>query len=93
MRIAQVQVVVTAMEEDADVERKGVRQGTEAEEELAVIYEPQGIKANPKGELKSVAPPIPLPKIGLLEIKGLHKNNLQWDKSLVKPVFVKDGKN
>ena len=62
MRIAQAQVVVTAEMETADGDRVRVRQSTEAEEELAVIYSLLDINANPIGKVKSVVHPNPPPK-------------------------------
>jgi len=59
MRIAQAQVVVTAEMETADGDRVRVRQSTEAEEELAVIYSLLDINANPIGKVKSVVHPNP----------------------------------
>ena len=62
IRIAQAQVVVTAEMETADGDRVRVRQSTEAEEELAVIYSLLDINANPIGKVKSVVHPNPPPK-------------------------------
>jgi transposase len=62
MRIAQAQVVVTAEMETAEGDKVRVRQSTEAEEELAVIYSLLGINANPIGKVKSVVHPNPPPK-------------------------------
>ena len=62
MRIAQAQVVVTAEMETADGDRVRVRQSTETEEELAVIYSLLDINANPIGKVKSVVHPNPPPK-------------------------------
>ena len=59
MRIAQSQVVVTAEMETIDGERIRVRQSTEAEEELAVIYNLLDVKPNPIGIVKSVVHPNP----------------------------------
>jgi len=57
MRIALAQVVVTAEMETIDGERIRVRQSTEAEEELAVIYNLLDVKPNPIGKVKSVVHP------------------------------------
>ncbi len=73
MRIAQAQVVVTAEMETIDGERIRVRQSTEAEEELAVIYNLLDVKPNPIGKVKSVVHPNPPTKNRLLETKGLHE--------------------
>ena len=48
--------------ETADGDRVRVRQSTEAEEELAVIYSLLDINANPIGKVKSVVHPNPPPK-------------------------------
>ncbi len=56
MRIAQAQVVVTAEMDTEDGSKVAVRQSTEAEDELAVIYSLLEINANPIGKVKSVVP-------------------------------------
>ena len=71
MRIAQAQVVVTAEMETADGDRVRVRQSTEAEEELAVIYSLLDINANPIGKVKSVVHPNPPPKKSPPENQGV----------------------
>ena len=71
MRIAQAQVVVTAEMETADGDRVRVRQSTEAEEELAVIYSLLDINANPIGKVKSVVHPNPPPKNSPPENQGV----------------------
>ena len=62
MRIAQAQVVVTAEMETVDGDRIRVRQSTEAEDELAVIYSLLEVNADPIGKVKSVVHPNPPPK-------------------------------
>ena len=62
MRIAQAQVVVTAEMETVDGDKIRVRQSTEAEDELAVIYSLLDVNANPIGKVKSVVHPNPPPK-------------------------------
>ncbi len=62
MRISQTQVVVTAEMETAEGDKIRVRQSTEAEEKLAVIYGLLNICANPIGKVKSVVHPKPPPK-------------------------------
>lgn len=47
---------------DGDGDRVRVRQSTEAEKELAVIYSLLDINANPIGKVKSVVHPNPPPK-------------------------------
>ena len=59
MRIAQAQVVVTAEMQTEDGQTVAVRQSTEAEEELARIYNLLEVCANPIGKVKSVVPPKP----------------------------------
>ena len=71
MRIAQAQVVVTAEMETADGDRVRVRQSTEAEEELAVIYSLLDINANSIGKVKSVVHPNPPPKNSPPENQGV----------------------
>ena len=71
MRIVLAQVVVTAEMETIDGERIRVRQSTEAEEELAVIYNLLDVKPNPIAKVKSVVHPNPPIKNRLLKIKGL----------------------
>ena len=56
MRIAQAQVVVTAEMQTEDGQTVAVRQSTEAEEELARIYNLLEVCANPIGKVKSVVP-------------------------------------
>ena len=56
MRIAQAQVVVTAEMDTEDGKRVSVRQSTEAEDELAVIYSLLEVTPNPIGKVKSVVP-------------------------------------
>ena len=56
MRIAQAQVVVTAEMDTEDGNKVSVRQSTEAEDELAVIYSLLEVKPNPIGKVKSVVP-------------------------------------
>ena len=56
MRIAQAQVVVTADMDTEDGKRVSVRQSTEAEDELAVIYSLLEVTPNPIGKVKSVVP-------------------------------------
>ena len=62
MRIAQAQVVVTAEMETEDGNRVSVRQSTEAEDELAVIYSLLEVNPNPIGKVKSVVPLKATPK-------------------------------
>jgi transposase len=71
MRIAQAQVVVTAEMETAEGDKVRVRQSTEAEEELAVIYSLLGINANPIGKVKSVVHPNPPPQKPPTENQGV----------------------
>ena len=56
MRIAQAQVVVTAEMDTEDGMRVAVRQSTETEDELAVIYSLLEICQDPIGKVKSVVP-------------------------------------
>ena len=56
MRIAQAQVVVTAEMDTDDGKRVSVRQSTEAEQELAAIYNLLEVNPNPIGKVKSVVP-------------------------------------
>ena len=71
MRIAQAQVVVTAEMDTEDGRRVSVRQNTEAEEELAVIYNLLEIDHNPIGKVKSVVPLKPPPKKTPVENQGV----------------------
>ena len=54
MRIAQAQVVVTAEMDTEDGKKVSVRQSTEAEDELAKIYNLLEVNPNPIGKVKSV---------------------------------------
>ena len=56
MRIAQAQVVVTAEMDTEDGQRVSIRQSTEAEDELAKIYNLLEVTPNPIGKVKSVEP-------------------------------------
>ena len=71
MRIAQAQVVVTAEMETVDGDKIRVRQSTEAEDELAVIYSLLDVNANPIGKVKSVVHPNPPPKNPPPEYQGV----------------------
>ena len=71
MRIAQAQVVVTAEMETVGGDRIRVRQSTEAEEELSVIYSLLDVNANPIGKVKSVVHPNPPPKNPPPENQGI----------------------
>ena len=71
MRIAQAQVVVTAEMDTDDGRRVSVRQSTEAEEELVVIYNLLEIDHNPIGKVKSVVPLKPPPKKTPVENQGV----------------------
>ena len=62
MRIAQTQVVVTAEMNAGDGSKVSVRQGTEAEDELAKIYSLLEISPNPIGKVKSQVHPKAPPK-------------------------------
>ena len=73
MRIAQAQVVVTAEMDTEDGSKVAVRQSTEAENELAVIYSLLEINANPIGKVKSVVPLKPPQKNRLLKIRDLRR--------------------
>ena len=73
MRIAQTQVVVTAEMETADGDRIRVRQSTEAEDELSVIYSLLEVNANPIGKVKSVVHPKQPQKNRLLRIRQLRE--------------------
>ena len=71
IRIAQAQVVVTAEMDTEDGRRVSVRQSTEAEEELTVIYDLLKIPANPIGKVKSVVPLKLPPKKTPVENQGV----------------------
>jgi transposase len=62
IRIAQTQVVVTAEAKTEDGGKIMVRQSTEAEEQLAAIYELLEINPNPIGKVKSQVHPKSPPK-------------------------------
>ena len=62
VRIAQAQVVVTAEAKTEDCGKIVVRQSTEAEEQLAAIYELLDINPNPIGKIKSQVHPKSPPK-------------------------------
>ena len=64
-------VVVTAEMETADGDKVRVRQNTEAEDELAVIYSLLEINADPIGKVKSVVHPNPPPKKPPIENQGV----------------------
>ena len=62
MRIARMQVVVTAEAKTEDGGKVVVRQSTEADENLAEIYTLLDINPNPIGKVKSQVHPKPPPK-------------------------------
>ena len=73
MRIAQAQVVVTAEMETVDGDKIRVRQSTEAEDELAVIYGLLDVNANPIGNSNPWYTQSHLPKVHLLKIRKLRE--------------------
>lgn len=77
MRIAKTQVIVTARIQTEDGDIISVRQSTEAEEKLSVIYSLLNINPHPLGKIKSVVHLKLTKKNRLLKIRKLSEESLQ----------------